>query len=124
MIFLSLSKEMPRIIMTSLSVEIGRERDKKGHEKREKLDLILELLIASSEPIKKTHLIYRTKINHAQLSRYLSLLLKFGMIVELSQPSDGYVVSDKGRLVLQLFSGIVNKPDQDRIKNSRNEVYR
>ena len=110
--------------MTSLSVEIGRERDKKGHEKRDKLDLILELLIASSEPIKKTHLIYRTKINHAQLSRYLSLLLKFGMIVELSQPSDGYVVSDKGRLVLQLFSGIVNKPDQDRIKNSRNEVYR
>src|SRR5262245_30583627 len=96
------------IKMATLSLEI--EQRNKRQERRDKLDLILELLIASAEPVKKTHLLYRTKINHAQLSRYLSFLLELGMMREISEPFEGFVVSEKGRVVAQLFTKIMNKP--------------
>jgi hypothetical protein len=54
--------------------------DEKKSEKRDKLDLLLELLEATSEPTKKTHLIYRLRINYYQLTRYLDLLLKLEMV--------------------------------------------
>jgi predicted transcriptional regulator len=93
----------PTVLMAKSSLQFNNEAEKK-QEKRDKLDLMLELLIASSEPVKKTHLLYRTKINHAQLSRYLELLLSLGMLEEISKPIDGYLITEKGRITLQLFT--------------------
>jgi predicted transcriptional regulator len=90
------------------SLELDQDADKK-QEKRDKLDLMLDLLTESSEPIKKTHLLYRMKINHAQLSRYLSLLLNLGMVEEISKPLDGFLITDKGRITLELFAKARNK---------------
>lgn len=80
--------------------------DEKKSEKRDKLDLLLELLDATSEPIKKTHLIYRLRINYYQLTRYLDLLLKLDMVGEVSTPFEGYAITEKGRTMRSLFSNI------------------
>ncbi len=73
-------------------------------EKRDQLDLLLELLKETKEPVKKTHILYRTRINYYQLSRYLSLLLKLNMVEEVTNPLEGFRITDKGRTVLSLFS--------------------
>jgi Predicted transcriptional regulator len=83
----------------------GQSEEKKP-EKRDKLDLLLELLDATNEPTKKTHLIYRLRINYYQLTRYLDLLLKLGMVEEVSHPFDGFAITDKGRIMLGLFHNI------------------
>ena len=86
-------------------LKIGQVDEKKS-EKRDKLDLLLELLDATSEPTKKTHLIYRLRINYYQLTRYLDLLLKLDMVEEVSKPFEGYTITEKGRLMRSLFSNI------------------
>lgn len=80
--------------------------DEKKTEKRDKLDLLLQLLDATSEPIKKTHLIYRLRINYYQLTRYLDMLLKLDMVQEVSSPFEGYAITEKGRTMRSLFSNI------------------
>lgn len=80
--------------------------DEKKTEKRDKLDLLLELLEATTETTKKTHLIYRLRINYYQLTRYLDLLLKLGMVEEVSVPIEGYSITEKGRIMLGLFRNI------------------
>jgi predicted transcriptional regulator len=85
--------------------QLGQVEEKKS-EKRDKLDLLLELLEATSEPTKKTHLIYRLRINYYQLTRYLDLLLKLDMVEEVSKPFEGYTITEKGRLMISLFSNI------------------
>lgn len=82
------------------------EFDEKKTEKRDKLDLLLELLEATTEATKKTHLIYRLRINYYQLTRYLELLLKLGMVEEVSAPIEGYSITEKGRIMLGLFRNI------------------
>lgn len=90
--------------MAGLSLEYRHDGNEKKQEKRDKLELILDLLEESLEPVKKTHLLYRTKINHAQLTRYLDLLLDLGMMDEIDEPLDGFLITDKGRIALELFS--------------------
>jgi predicted transcriptional regulator len=80
--------------------------DEKKPEKRDKLDLLLELLEATNEPTKKTHLIYRLRINYYQLTRYLDLLLKLEMVEEVSSPFEGYAITEKGRIMQSLFNKI------------------
>src|SRR5262245_35324379 len=91
--------------LSKTSLELDKELgSEKKHEKRDKLDLMLELLIACLEPAKKTHLLYRTRVNYAQLSRYLSVLIELGMMEEISSPLEGFVITDKGRITLKLFT--------------------
>ena len=87
------------------ALRIGQPEEKKP-EKRDKLDLLLELLDATSEPTKKTHLIYRLRINYYQLTRYLDLLLKLEMVEEVSSPFEGYLITEKGRIMQSLFNKI------------------
>jgi len=72
-------------------------------DKRDQLDLLLELLKETKEPVKKTHILYRMRINYYQLSRYLNLLLGLGMVEEITDPLEGFKITEKGRTVLSLF---------------------
>ena len=91
----------------NLDEQLGSvQQNEKKSEKRDKLDLLLELLEATNEPIKKTHLIYKLRINYYQLTRYLDLLLKLGMVQEVSSPFEGYAVTEKGRVMQKLFSNV------------------
>jgi predicted transcriptional regulator len=83
-----------------------REEDKHPIERRDKLAIILVILEITKQPIKKTHLLYSAKINFYQLTRYLDLLLALGLLEQVSQPSGGYRITEKGRVLLKLFAQI------------------
>ncbi|HEY8140954.1 MAG TPA: winged helix-turn-helix domain-containing protein [Nitrososphaera sp.] len=72
--------------------------------KRDQLELLIEILNETIEPIKKTHILFRVRINYYQLTKYLGLLLKLRMIEEVSEPFEGFRIMERGKLLLQLFS--------------------
>jgi predicted transcriptional regulator len=74
--------------------------------RRDRLAIILSILEITSQPTKKTHILYTAKINFYQLTRYLNLLLAIGAIEVTSDPSEGYITTEKGRILLKLFSKI------------------
>jgi predicted transcriptional regulator len=57
-----------------------------------------------SSPVKKTHILYKAGINFYQLSRYLDLLMKTGMMEEVQTPYVAYRTTEKGRVLMKLFS--------------------
>lgn len=68
------------------------------------LAIMLKILDIANEPVRKTHILYSAGINFYQLSRYLNLLLKLGLIEEFTAPYIGYMITEKGRACLKLFS--------------------
>lgn len=72
--------------------------------RRDKLDIILRILEVGNSPVKKTHILYKAGINFYQLSRYLDLLLKTGMMEEVQAPFVAYRTTEKGRVLMRLFS--------------------
>ncbi len=91
-----------------------------GHElqyiKRDKLNILLQILDIATIPVKKTHILYKANINFYQLTRYLRLLLDLQMIEEIKDPFVGFRITEKGRQLLNLFesgqSNIVDNPDK------------
>ena len=73
--------------------------------RRDKLDIILRILEVGSVPVKKTHILYKAGINFYQLSRYLDLLLKTGLMEQIEDPYIVYRTTEKGRVMTKLFSG-------------------
>jgi predicted transcriptional regulator len=73
--------------------------------RRDKLDIILRILTIGNSPVKKTHILYKAGINFYQLSRYLDLLLKTGMMEQVNEPFLAFRTTEKGRVMLNLFGG-------------------
>jgi predicted transcriptional regulator len=73
--------------------------------RRDKLDIILSILEIGNSPVKKTHILYKAGINFYQLSRYLDLLLRTGMMEQIDDPYPAFRNTEKGRVLLNLFSG-------------------
>lgn len=81
------------------------------HERRDQLVLLLELLRETTEPVRKTHLLYRTRMNYHQLTHYLGLLQKLDMTEKISQPFEGFRITEKGRILLTLMSEVLVKKE-------------
>ena len=73
--------------------------------RRDKLDIILRILEIGNSPVKKTHILYKAGINFYQLSRYLDLLLKTGMMEQIDEPFVAFRTTEKGRVLMNLFGG-------------------
>jgi len=74
--------------------------------RRDKLDIILRILAIGNSPVKKTHILYKAGINFYQLSRYLDLLLKTGMMEEVTEPYVAFRTTEKGRVMINLFGAM------------------
>lgn len=85
-------------------VESMDRKTKQISPKRDRLDIILTILEIANQPIKKTHILYTAKINYYQLTRYLDLLLAMGVVEVTSDPFESYKTTEKGRLLINLFS--------------------
>jgi len=81
------------------------------HGKRDKFTLMMEILNNATEPIKKTHLLYKTGINFHQLDRYLNLLTSLELINTIAEPFNGYLITQKGRQFLGLFESNKTVPE-------------
>ncbi len=87
--------------------------------KRDKLDILLGILDIASTSVKKTHILYKANINFYQLTRYLDLLKHLEMLEEVSEPFNGYRITEKGRQMLNLFNHV---PKEDSMKDSPAET--
>jgi predicted transcriptional regulator len=84
--------------------------------KRDKLDLILDILTATKEePKKKTHILYIAHINFYQLQRYCDFLTKVGLLEEVNglSTTSYYKTTDKGKTILEIF-GYLNGIDHEK----------
>ena len=64
--------------------------------RRDMLEIMLNLLDVSRQPIKKTHILYNTNMNFNQLERYLDMLLTMDLIEIVQSPFKGYKITNKG----------------------------
>jgi predicted transcriptional regulator len=76
----------------------------KQTEKRDKLDIMIQLLQIAREPIKKTRIMQVAYLNFYQVSKYLDYLIGAGLLESVSKPYPGYKISDKGRMFLTLMT--------------------
>jgi len=65
-------------------------------QRRDKLAIMVELLKLSDNPMRKTHLMYATRLNFTQLERYLKTLEQLEFIFNISKPFNGYLTTTKG----------------------------
>jgi predicted transcriptional regulator len=70
--------------------------------KRDRLDIMINILELTTEPTKKTRLLYGVGINHMQLKKYLQMLEELGMIK--NNDNNEYIITDKGRILLEIMS--------------------
>jgi predicted transcriptional regulator len=73
--------------------------------KRDRIQILLQMLEVANVPTKKTHLMYGGGINYYQLEKHLGLLLQLDMVEEV-QLEDGiaYRTTESGRQFCQLFN--------------------
>lgn len=76
----------------------------KQTEKRDKLEIMIQLLQIAKEPIKKTRIMQVAYLNFYQVSRYLDYLMSAGLIENISKPYPGYRITEKGRMFLALLT--------------------
>jgi predicted transcriptional regulator len=76
----------------------------KQTEKRDKLDIMIQLLQIAREPIKKTRIMQVAYLNFYQVSKYLEYLIGAGLLETISKPYPGYRISEKGRMFLTLMT--------------------
>ena len=81
--------------------------------KRSELELIIEILQNTVEPIKKTRLLYRTRINFHQLDRYLNWLLSKGLVKYIDGPFAGFQIAPKGTRFIKLIASAKAVPTND-----------
>ncbi len=63
-------------------------------------------------------MLYKANINFYQLTRYLDLLTKVGMIEEVESPFKGYRITEKGQQFIKMF-----EPTNDGIKYEEKPTY-
>ncbi len=71
--------------------------------KRTELTLMMEILKNAVMPVKKTNLLYKTRINFQQLEKYLELLMSKDLLEFISDPFNGYQITKKGVQLMELL---------------------
>lgn len=69
--------------------------------KRDRLDIMINILEIVKESSKRTHILYKANINHSQLMKYLKMLQQLGM---LQEKNGEFIITDKGRIFLSLLT--------------------
>jgi len=68
---------------------------------RSKLQIIADILLVASNGAKKTQIMYQANLSYTLLSRYLTEVIKAGLVSFTSE--DCYRLTDKGREFLDRF---------------------
>jgi len=90
------------MFLTRLSIICAMEITDKISGRRDELKIMTDLMGNMLQPMRSTHLLYRTNLSYSQLKKYLSSLLNMGLIEELTKPHRAFGITDKGRTFLDL----------------------
>jgi len=84
-------------------LEMSGEKASEPLRRRDRHDIIVEILKTAKEGEKKTYIMYKARLSHAQLKSYLDLLNQNGMIINY----DGvYQTTSKGLNFIREFESI------------------
>ena len=70
--------------------------------RRDELTIMTHLLANTLEAKRLTHLLYGTNLSYARLRKYLSSLLKMGLIEQINEPHRVFRITEKGRQFMEL----------------------
>lgn len=75
----------------------------KGNNKRTQWEIIYDILSASQEEIKKTHLMYKTNMTYLRFKEYLEILQQKDLIEERFPEQNGtiYCATERGNELLE-----------------------
>ena len=68
--------------------------------KRARFDTFYDILRLCEKTARKTQIMYRINLSHAQVKKFLSILLQTGL---LSLADEGYVTTEKGKRFIVVF---------------------
>jgi len=77
--------------------------------RRDELRIMTDLMGNMQQPMRSTHLLYRTNLSYSQLKKYLSSLLNMGLIEEITKPHRAFGITEKGRTFLDLVGTEVSQ---------------
>lgn len=66
--------------------------------RRERIDIIIEVLEIAKVGVNKTSIVYRANLNFKVADKYLELLQKYGL---LENRLDKYIITEKGKRFLE-----------------------
>mgnify|MGYP000047012160 CR=1 FL=1 len=69
--------------------------------RRDKCEIIANILLIARKGAKKTHIVYKTNLNFKLVSKYLSLLEAKGLIEKRGR---NYTTTEKGEKFLQIYN--------------------
>lgn len=72
--------------------------------RRTSLMIMMELLKNMDEPIKLTHILYRTNLSYLRLRKYLDLLITMELAKEVVEEHRVFVITEKGKHFLRIFA--------------------
>ncbi|MCX8177758.1 MAG: winged helix-turn-helix domain-containing protein, partial [Candidatus Bathyarchaeota archaeon] len=86
--------------------------------RRDKLDIIAQILSISSNGALKTQMMNRASLSFAQLNHYLTLAVKAGLLEMIHvKGKQLYRITEKGMLFLQLYGEITQLIGIDNLDN-------
>jgi predicted transcriptional regulator len=87
--------------------------------RRDELSIMKDLLGNMNQPVKLTHMLYRTNLSYAQMKKYLDNLIQMGLAEEIKDPFRSFKITEKGRMFMQIvaahnINGLHNKAEAAR----------
>lgn len=71
--------------------------------RRDELAIMRDLLENMYQPVRLTHMLYKTNLSYAQMKKYLDSLIQMGLVEELREPFRSFRITEKGRLFAQIL---------------------
>ena len=115
-------------ILSSVKKCLMRTSVAPSRRRRDSLTIMTDLLETMALPTRLTHILYRTNLSYPQLKKHLELLVSMGFVQEIKKPTHSFVVTEKGRMFVQLVapypkSGVKDPVIQsDKIKENLEQV--
>jgi|SRR6201988_771384 predicted transcriptional regulator len=70
--------------------------------RRDELTIMTDLMANMLQPMRSTHLLYKSNLSYSQLKKYLSSLQSMGLVEEATKPYRSFTVTEKGRTFLDI----------------------
>ena len=70
--------------------------------RRDEIAIMTDLMANMAQPMRSTHLLYKTNLSYSQLKKYLSSLLNMGLVEEIAEPYRAFGITEKGRTFMDL----------------------
>ena len=87
------------------------------NKRRDKLDIIAEILTIAQDGLLKTQIMYRANLSFAQLNEYLEFLIKMELLeIEKENRKTTYKTTNKGERYLEKYediSGLLGKDENN-----------